>query len=100
MLLKITSFQQEAPKAGLSTGAGMSDRLVAQSTVKKESTPSSTPTTSKEDPALDSKKTYKKLGLINEPPGVQLKDLLGVLERNGKEKKALLRGYAKLDKEK
>jgi Transcription initiation factor TFIID component TAF4 family len=87
------------PKGGLSTGAGMSDRLVAQSTTKKEPT-AATPTGPKGDPDLESQNSYKKLGLLKEPPGVQLRDVLGVLERQGTEKKALLRGYAKLDKEK
>jgi hypothetical protein len=84
------------PSRGLSTGAGMSDRLAAQN-AKKE-TSSTSVSDPKEDPALDSKQVYKRLGLLKEAPGVQMMDVLGVLERSGKEKKALLRGYQRLDR--
>jgi hypothetical protein len=84
----------------LTAGAGMSDRLAAQNAAKSTVGTPTTPAAPKEDPALESKKSYKKLGLLREPTGVQLKDLIGVLERQGKERRALMRVYSRLTKEK
>jgi hypothetical protein len=86
-------------RGGLSTGAGMADRLAAQTAAKKDANALAT-AAPREDPGLASKKSYKKLGLLKEVPFITLKDVLGVLERSGKEKRVLVRGYAKLDQEK
>jgi hypothetical protein len=85
-------------RGGLATGAGIADRLAAQNAARKEGT-TTAPAAPQEDPGLESKLRYKRLGLLEETPSITLKDLLGVLERSGKEKRALMRGYAKLGSE-
>jgi hypothetical protein len=84
---------------GLATGAGQRERLAKQSTgVKKSGT--STPVAPAEDPGLVSKKSFQQIGLLKETPGLQLRDMVNVLERDSKEKRALIRAYQRLNMEK
>jgi hypothetical protein len=85
--------------SSLATGAGQRERLAHQATGAKKQAPAKlvAPT---EDPGLASKKTYQQLGLWKEAPSLELRDMVNVLERDVKEKRALLRGYQRLANEK
>lgn len=85
--------------AGLSTGAGQRERLAAQKISGIKKSEPSTPAAPKEEPGLVSKKSFQRLGLLKEVPGLCLRDLVNVLERDGKEKKSLVRAYQRLGAE-
>jgi hypothetical protein len=82
---------------GLAIGAGQRDKLAKQATgaVKKPGT--SAPAAPTEDPGLISQKSFRQVGLLKETPGLHLRDLVNVLERDSKEKKALVRAYQRLN---
>jgi hypothetical protein len=84
---------------GLATGAGQRERLASQATGSKTVAKDAPPKPA-EDPALISKKSFEKYGLLKEAPTVQLRDVVNVLESGGKEKRALVRAYQKLGSEK
>jgi hypothetical protein len=77
---------------GLSAGAGIKEKLASKSKP-------ATPKPKEEDIGLDSRHTYRTLGLLKEVPGISMLDYLNVLEKSGKEKKTLVRGFAKLGSE-
>jgi hypothetical protein len=77
---------------GLSAGAGIKEKLASKSKP-------ATPKPKEEDIGLDSRHTYRTLGLLKEVPGISMLDYLNVLEKTGKEKKTLVRGFAKLGSE-
>ncbi|KAF2673570.1 hypothetical protein BT63DRAFT_421709 [Microthyrium microscopicum] len=83
-----------ARSGGGGTGAGQRDKLAKKALgIKKEKAAPPAPT---EDPALASKKSYQSVGLLKETPGIQLRDILNVIEREAKESRVLLRGYSRL----
>lgn len=86
------------PVSGLRAGAGQRNRLAEKATGNKSG--STTPALPKEDPALTSSKKFQQLGTFKESAGLELRDIVGVLERDGKAKKSLLRSYTKLGTEK
>jgi hypothetical protein len=92
------SWMSAAPKAagGLSAGVG----LGRSGTPGSSKTGSSAPAQPQEDAGLRSKEYYKKLGLWREDGvngrGIQIRDWITVLERDGVEKKTLAKSYARL----
>jgi hypothetical protein len=85
------------PVGGIVAGAGMREKLAGS---RKPSTSAAKPAQQQEDVGLESKHSYKQLGLLKEPPGVILQDYVSVLEHDGKQKKSLMRGYTRLGSEK
>jgi len=88
------SWMNAGPKlsGGLSAGAGMKEKLANKSQP-------ATPKPREEDVGLDARHTYRTLGLLKEVPGITMVDYLNVLEKTGKEKKTLVRGFARLGSE-
>jgi Transcription initiation factor TFIID component TAF4 family len=82
-----------APAIG--TGAGYHARLSgAGQTAKKPDSTSGPPAG---EAGLVAKDSYKKVGLLKEGSGVGMRDLVNVLEREGKENKAILKGLTHLE---
>jgi hypothetical protein len=88
------SWMNAGPRAGggLTAGAGIKEKLASKSKP-------ATPKPKEEDIGLDSRHSYRTLGLLKEVPGISLLDYLNVLEKSSKEKKTLVRGYARLGSE-
>jgi hypothetical protein len=82
-----------APAIG--TGAGYHARLSGAGSAAKKPDATSGPPGG--EAGLVSKDSYKKIGLLKEGPGVGLRDLVNMLERDGKEKKAILKGLTQLE---
>jgi hypothetical protein len=83
--------------SGITAGAGMREKLAGN---RK---PSATPVkaaTEQENVGLESSNNYKKLGRLREGHGIIMRDFVNVLEREGREKKTILKGFARLGTEK
>jgi Transcription initiation factor TFIID component TAF4 family len=96
---KYSWMTNSATKAGpsIATGAGLREKL---SSSRKPTAVQSKPDPKTENVGLESKHSYKQLGLLTEGPGILLRDFINVLDREGKEKKALMKGYSRLEQEK
>jgi hypothetical protein len=81
-----------APAIG--AGAGFSARLSGTQPAKRLD---STSGPSAGDVGLVSKESYKKIGLLKEGSRVELRDIVNVIERDGREPKAILNGLRRLE---
>lgn len=91
------SWMNSAAKSSssITTGAGMREKLAG---TRKPST--SKPVAEQENVGLEANHSYKQLGLLKEGHEILMRDFVNVLERDGKEKKSLVKGYARLGTEK
>jgi hypothetical protein len=80
------------PTSGITAGAGMREKLAGKTKVSSAVKP-----TQKQDNAgLESKNSYKRIGLLKDAPTILPTDFINILERDRKEKKSLMRAYARL----
>lgn len=87
-----------APRAGIGAGAGLREKLAESRKPSANKVPQQQ--VKKEDVGLESKHRYKQFGNHLESPVITLRDYLGALEQDGKQKKTLMRGYNRLGTEK
>jgi hypothetical protein len=80
------------PASGITAGAGMREKLAG----KNKATPAAKSTQKQENAGLEAKNSYKQLGLLKDAPTILPTDFINVLERDGKEKKSLMRAYSRL----
>jgi hypothetical protein len=82
----------DAASMSMSPGTGLREKLAAGVLGKRKEKKAKV-----EPEATD---RFKTVGRLQEKPGIQLRDVIGVLElEGGKESKMLVKGYARLQKE-